>query len=85
MDIAAAEVADRVMTLLPLPDAAMGLRENVAVTPLGRPTTVNVIAALNPVAPAVVKVTGTDPPRATLGVVALAVSEKLARTVRVRD
>ena len=56
----------------------------VAVTPLGSPAIDNAMAELNPVPAPVVKVTGIDPPRATLRLEALSDSPKLPRTVRLR-
>jgi hypothetical protein len=79
---AAVEAADSVKVLVPLPGAAKLVGAKVAVTPLGTPLIDNVMAELNPVPLVVVKVIGIDPPGATLGVVALAVSVKLAKTVR---
>jgi hypothetical protein len=72
------------MVLCPLPGAAMLVGANVAVTPLGRPDIESATAELNPVPATVVKVTGIDPPRATLSLEALSDSPKLARTVRLR-
>ena len=81
---AVVEPADKVIVLRPLPGAARLLRENFAVTPFGRPLTDRMIAELNPAPPTVVTVTGIDPPRAALALVALSVSVKVARTVRLR-
>lgn len=78
------EVAASVRVVLPLPGAGRGFAENVALIPLGSPLAANVTAELKPVAPATVKVIGTEPPRARLVVVALGVSVKLARMVSVR-
>ena len=58
--------------------------EKVALTPLGSPVAEKVTAELNPVPLAVVNVTGAEPPRATLGLVVLAVSVKTPRTFKVR-
>ena len=79
---AAVEAADSVKMLLPLPGAAMLVGAKLAVTPIGDPLTDNVIAELNPVPFAVVKVIGNDPPGATVALVALGVSVKVPRTVR---
>ena len=79
MLVAAASVSE----LLPLPGAAMLARENVAVTPVGRPLTDNATAELNPFSVAVVSVTGMEPPPATVALVAPVVRVKLgATTVR---
>ena len=74
---AAAEDADNVNLLLPLPGAAMLDGAKVAVAPLGRPLTDNVMAELKPLAPVVVKVMGNDPPGARLTPVAPTASAKL--------
>jgi hypothetical protein len=76
------EAAASVKVLLPLPGAAMLDGEKLAVTPLGTPLTARAMAALNPVPPTVVVVIGTDPPRATLALVALNVRVKLPETVK---
>jgi hypothetical protein len=81
---AVVEIAAKVIVQRPLPGAAILLRENFAVTPVGRPLTDRMIAELNPAPPAVVTVTGIDPPRATLALVALSVNAKVARTVKLR-
>jgi hypothetical protein len=51
--------------------------ERVAVTPLGTPLTERYTIELNPVPAVVVKVTGAEPPRATLALAELAVRVRL--------
>jgi hypothetical protein len=56
------EPTDSVKVLLPLPGDAMLVGAKRAVTPLGSPATARAMAALNPAPPAVVTVTGAEPP-----------------------
>ena len=81
---AAEEAADRVKVLLPLPGEAMLAGAKVAVRPAGSPLTDNVTAELNPVPAAVVIVSGVEAPGATLALVALDDSVKLALDCTVR-
>jgi hypothetical protein len=74
--------ADNVKVLWPLPGAAMLAGEKLGVIPLGSPLNENAMAELNPIPAAVVTVIGTDPPRATLALVALNESVKVPETVR---
>jgi hypothetical protein len=73
----AVEPTDSVKVLLPLPGAAMLVRVKFAVTLFGSPLTDKATAELNPVPAVVVNVMGTEPPGATLALVALDVSVKL--------
>jgi hypothetical protein len=81
---AAVELAESVRTLLPLPGAGILVGAKLAVTPLGAPLTDKMMAELNPDPLAAVRVIVPDPPGATLALVALGVSVKMARTVRLR-
>ena len=68
---------------MPLPGDAMLADAKLAVTPCGSPLTERVMADLNPVPPAVVRVTGVELPGATLTLVALDVRVNVvANTVR---
>jgi len=75
--------SDRV--LLPLPGAAIVAGAKLAETPVGAPLTDIVMVELKPVPLVVVKIIGIDPPGAMLALVAVGVSVKVARTVRLRD
>jgi hypothetical protein len=81
---AAAEVAVNFNVQLPLPGAAMLLGAKLAETPFCSPLTERPIAALNPFAPAVVKVIEADPPRARLAPVAPGDNVKLGTGDTVR-
>lgn len=82
--VAAVAATDRVKVLLPLPGQAMPVGVKLAVTPPGSPLIDNATAEVNPLTRAVVRVIGVEPPGATLALVALGVSVKLAggKTVR---
>ena len=71
--------------LVPLPGAAMLVGERLAVIPLGAPVTDNIIAELNRYWAAVESVICVGRLGATLALVALDVSVKVASTVRLRD
>lgn len=60
------DAAFSVSILLPPPGEGMLVGASVAVTPFGNPLTESVIADLNPFATAVDRVTGIDPPLATI-------------------
>ena len=80
------DAAVSVNMLLPLPGEAMLVGAKLAVTPFGRPVTDNATADLNPVIAAMDSDTATEPPDATLALVALDVRVKLvATTVSVSD
>ena len=74
----AVEPAARVKVLVPAPGAAILIGAKVAVTPVGTPLMENATAELNAFTFAVVKVMGADPPDATVALVALDESVKLA-------
>jgi hypothetical protein len=81
---AAVEPATKVRALLPAPGAAILPGAKVAVTPVGTPLMENATAELNAFTFAVVKVMGADPPGATVALVALDDSVKLAVDCTVR-
>jgi hypothetical protein len=82
----AAEDADSVNVLLPLPGVAMLVWVKLAVTPLGGPLTASAIAELNPFTNVVVNVIAAVPPGASLAVAVLGVRVKLgAVTVTLRE
>lgn len=79
------EVASKVRTLEPDPGAAKDDGEKPAVTPLGRPLTLNATAASKPLIPLTVKVSGVVPPWTRLIEPALAASVKLGGGATVTD
>ena len=82
---AAVGAAARAKVLVPEPGEAMLVGEKVTVTPAGSPLMENVTAELKPLARAVVSVTGTAPPGATVALEELVerVNPGGGRTVRV--
>lgn len=82
--IGAVAQALRFTLLLPLPGAAILAGTKIAVTPEGSPLTDMATEELNPFPPTLVKVTFTDPLRAKLTLVELAVSVKVPVTVRLK-
>ncbi len=70
--------------LVPLPGDAILVGAKLPVTPVGSPLIDKATAEVNPFTRAVVNVAGIEPPGATLALVALGVSVKLAggKTVR---
>ena len=81
---ATVEPATKVRVLLPAPGAAMLTGAKVAVTPAGTPLMENATAELNAFTFAVVKARDADPPGATVALVALDESVKLAVDCTVR-
>lgn len=80
----AAEEATANVSVLELPGEVMLAGANVGVTPLGNPVTDRATAGVNPFTLAMVRVTGVDPPGATLALLEPAVRVKLGGGATVR-